>query len=185
MVVEKLADSLPVSLTPSIHSHPALSLPACPTCARCCLVGVAMAPCGQNEASHAASCVLFTEGSWRDWGAVTQNTQYTKAAAWTAAQDSAALSNTHGVTFPCQRSADGQSQTWPRWVTFCLVCLLVPNSLQPESFCFLSCWLLFLNATIFSGTRLGFSLILCTSMDTSGSLVSTRAEEQSFHVRYR
>lgn len=43
----------------------------------------------------------------------------------------------------------------------------------------------FLNATIFSGTRLGFSLILCTSMDTSGSVVSTRAEEPSFHVRYR
>lgn len=65
---------------------------------------------------------------------------------------------------------------------------LPPRAQLPSTkgfFCFLSCWLLFLNATIFSGTRLGFSLILCTSMDTSGSLVSTQAEEQSFHVRYR
>ncbi|KAF0047031.1 hypothetical protein F2P81_000664 [Scophthalmus maximus] len=38
---------------------------------------------------------------------------------------------------------------------------------------------------IFSGTKLGLSLILCTSMDTSGSVVSTPVEEQSLHVRYR
>lgn len=42
-----------------------LSLPACPTCARCCLVGVAMEARSQKEASHTASCVLFTERQWR------------------------------------------------------------------------------------------------------------------------
>lgn len=46
---------------------PCTSLASCllppPPC--CCLVGVAMAPSVQKEASHTASCVLFTEGRWR------------------------------------------------------------------------------------------------------------------------
>lgn len=93
-------------------------------------------------------------------------------------------SNTHGFTIPCQHSAEGQSQAWPLWVTFIPFTASCPTPFW-QLFAFF-CWLLFfLNANIFSGTKLGFSLILCTSMDTSGSVVSMRAEEQSFHVRYR
>lgn len=53
---------LTVWLAPCIHFRPTLPLLAYPACSRCCLVGVAMALCSQKEASHAASCVLFTEG---------------------------------------------------------------------------------------------------------------------------
>lgn len=120
------------------QSRPALSLPACPSCARCCLVGVAMAPRGPERGfTCSILCSLHRGPLMRDWGAVTQNTQYTKAALWTDAQDSAALSNTHGVSFPCPHSTDGQSQTSPNWVTFCTVHLLLPDSLWPKIFFFL------------------------------------------------
>lgn len=47
------------------RSRPALSLSAR---ARRCSASVAMARRGQSEASHVASCVLFTEGSWAERG---------------------------------------------------------------------------------------------------------------------
>lgn len=78
-----------------------------------------MAPRGPERGfTRSILCSLHRGPLMRDWRAVTQNTQYTKAALWTGAQDSAALSNTHGVTFPCSHSAEGQSQSWPNWVFF-------------------------------------------------------------------
>lgn len=49
------------SATHPLFLHPLFLLPACPACARCCLVGVSMEACSQKEASPTASCVLFTE----------------------------------------------------------------------------------------------------------------------------
>jgi len=63
-----------------------------------------------------------------------------------------------------------------------LVWLLV---FHRRSFWLFFCHPFFSRKRFFSGTKLGFSLILCTSMETSGSVVSTGNEEQSFHVRYR
>lgn len=45
----------------------------------------------QSEASHAASCFLFTEGIWQDWESVTHSRHYMTVAAWTGAQDCSAL----------------------------------------------------------------------------------------------
>lgn len=142
---------------PTLLSH---FLPATTSRARCCLVSVAMAPCGQNEASHAASCVLFPEGSWGEWGAV--KARGLPLRGWPSPVQ------THRLL------ADLSAPQCALAKVFFFFCAFSPL-LSP----FIS------NATFSTGTRLGFSLILCTSMDSSGSVVSTRAEQQSFHVRYR
>lgn len=121
-------------LTPSSHPLSAFSLPA-PSCGRCCLVCVAMAPCGHFAASRAASCVLFTEGSWQDWGSVTQNRRSMTAAVWTGAQDSTALSVTHEVTvaLPTLRRGTVADLTASDFLVF----LLVFGSLWPTLFLFI------------------------------------------------
>lgn len=167
---------LTVWLAPCIHF--------CPTPASCLprlftlLFGWCCHGTVQPERGFTCSilCSLHRGPLTSDWGPVTQNTHYTKAAVWTDAQDSAALTVV-GLPSPvniqqrdcCRLEHIG----WPFG--------------SPKSFLvvFFPLRVLVLNATIFSGTKLGFSLILCTSMDTGGSVVSTRAEEQSFHVRYR
>lgn len=132
-------------LTPSSHPLSAFSpFPPAPSCGRCCLVCVAMAPCGHFEASHAASCVLFTEGSWQDWGSVTQNRRSMTAAVRTGAQDSTALSNTHEVTVasPTLRRGTVADLTTLDFLFF----VLVFGSLWPALFLFiffLTCRLIF------------------------------------------
>lgn len=46
-----------------------------------------------------------------------KHTVYESSRVWTAAQDSAALSHTRGVSSPSRHSAEGQSSSWPHWVT--------------------------------------------------------------------
>lgn len=83
-----------------------------------------MAQCGQNEASHAASCVLFTEGSWREWGVVTQNSVY----------DGSSVNCCSGLTLTGLPSPGDTQQrdSSPRWVTS-----LRPVCVDQSSFFFL------------------------------------------------
>lgn len=96
---------------------PLSPFPPVPSCGRCCLVCVAMVPCGQFKASHAASCVVFTEGSWQDWGLVTQNRLYMTVGAWAGARDSAALCDTPQVTVTqSTHSEERHSPSWLHWI---------------------------------------------------------------------
>ena len=179
-------DWQPACVVP-IHSFPPCSLASC--LPRLCTLLFGWCCHGtmwpEWGFTYSILCSLHRGQLTRDWEAVTQNTEYTKAAVWTGTQDSAALSNSHGVTVPSQQISRGTFVYFTALGEF----LFWPPSpfLTPfdQRIIFLSRWLLFPNATIFLGTKLGFSLILCTSMDTSGSVVSMQAEEQSLHVRYR